>query len=87
MVTSMEDGLVRKQINSFRDKGVSRVVGLGGGSACDFAKLASQDLSAILTLIPSILSVDAPFTRAAGVRVSDAGRVGVRYRWVRRTLT
>ena len=45
------------------------VFGVGGGSALDFAKFASRVLGAPLILCPSILSVDAGYTVAAGVRV------------------
>lgn len=45
------------------------VFGIGGGSACDAAKLFAAKTGATLILIPTILSVDAPFTKAVGVRV------------------
>ena len=79
MVTSMEEKKVIKDIDEFRGKGIVKVYGIGGGSACDFAKIASEMLDCTLYLVPSVLSVDAPFTRKAGVRVVNAGRTGVRY--------
>ena len=50
------------------------VFGVGGGSACDAAKLFAQLTHARLILVPSILSVDAPFTKAIGVRVNHRVR-------------
>ena len=47
--------------------------GIGGGTACDAAKLYAARTGARLVLVPTILSVDAPFTKAVGVRVG--GRV------------
>jgi glycerol dehydrogenase-like iron-containing ADH family enzyme/GNAT superfamily N-acetyltransferase len=79
MVTSMEEKVIKSTIAEYIDKGIVEVYGIGGGSACDYAKVASQDLSATLYLVPTILSVDAPFTRAAGVRVVMDGKTSVRY--------
>jgi glycerol-1-phosphate dehydrogenase [NAD(P)+] len=79
MVTKMDETLINREISAFAAKGITTVYGIGGGSACDFAKIASQELRAQLLLVPSILSVDAPFTRAAGVRVVEGGRTSVRY--------
>ena len=79
MVTSMEEKKVFKDIDEYLAKGIQEVYGIGGGSACDFAKIASERLDCTLYLVPSVLSVDAPFTRKAGVRVVTAGRTGVRY--------
>ncbi len=45
------------------------VVGLGGGSALDTAKFIAWKTGKRLIQIPSITSVDAPFTDAIGVRV------------------
>lgn len=50
------------------------VFGIGGGSACDAAKLYAYLKKVELILIPSILSVDAPFTKAIGVRVNQRVR-------------
>ena len=55
---------------------VSAVFGIGGGSALDHAKFTSRALAVPLVLCPSILSVDAGYTVAAGVREitqTDAG--------------
>ena len=49
------------------------MIGLGGGMALDHAKLSAGLLGLPLILVPSILSVDAGFTRATGVR--EDGRV------------
>ena len=49
------------------------VVGLGGGSALDTAKFIAWKTGKRLIQIPSITSVDAPFTDAIGVRAE--GRV------------
>ena len=50
------------------------VFGIGGGSACDAAKLYAYLKKVELILIPSILSVDAPFTKSIGVRVNQRVR-------------
>jgi len=68
---SMEQARIEAQLDSLPPS--AAVIGLGGGSACDAAKLHAWRSGARLLLIPSILSVDAPFTRAIGVRVD--GRV------------
>lgn len=52
---------------------VEAVVGLGGGSSLDTAKFVAWRRSVPLVQIPTILSVDAAFTDAVGVR--DDGRV------------
>ena len=52
---------------------VSAVFGIGGGTALDVAKFTAWRRGLPLVLVPSILSVDAAFTRAAGVR--EGGRV------------
>jgi glycerol dehydrogenase-like iron-containing ADH family enzyme len=49
------------------------VVGIGGGTALDTAKYLAWRTGKRLVQVPSILSVDAGFTNAIGVR--DAGRV------------
>lgn len=62
------------------DRQVSRlaqcetVFGVGGGSACDAAKYFAATTGATLVLAPSILSVDAPFTKAVGIRVDNRVR-------------
>ena len=56
---------------------VSAVFGIGGGSALDFAKFASRVLAVPLVLCPSILSVDAGYTVASGVRELRENAAGV----------
>ena len=60
---------------------VTCVFGIGGGSALDHAKYASVALKVPLVLCPSILSVDAGYTVAAGVREKREadGKVSVIY--------
>ena len=53
--------------------GVQAVVGIGGGSAVDSAKFVAWRTGLPLWQFPSIASVDAVFTKPAGVRVD--GRV------------
>lgn len=53
--------------------GVGRVIGLGGGTAIDTAKYLAWRKALPLVLVPSALTVDAPFTDAAAVR--RAGRI------------
>ncbi|MCB1152422.1 MAG: iron-containing alcohol dehydrogenase [Deltaproteobacteria bacterium] len=50
------------------------VLGLGGGTALDAAKMYAWRTGAKLVLAPSILSVDAAFTKAVGVRVGHRVR-------------
>ncbi|MBN2497064.1 MAG: iron-containing alcohol dehydrogenase [Deltaproteobacteria bacterium] len=72
-VRSMEHGLVRLQCESL--PAADLVFGIGGGAALDFAKYLAWTRGCTLVLVPSILSADAAFTRAVGVRE----RARVRY--------
>lgn len=56
------------------------VWGIGGGSALDHAKFTAWTLGLPLLLAPSVLSVDAGFTVAAGVREDG----GTKVRWSHR---
>jgi glycerol-1-phosphate dehydrogenase [NAD(P)+] len=62
----MEHSHVREVCTRF--EGASAIFGVGGGSALDHAKYAAWLLDLPLVLVPTILSVDAAFTRAIGVR-------------------
>lgn len=53
--------------------GIETVVGLGGGSSLDTAKFVAWRRGLPLLQVPSIVSVDAAFTDAVGIRVG--GRV------------
>ncbi|MCX8012854.1 MAG: iron-containing alcohol dehydrogenase, partial [Rectinema sp.] len=44
------------------------VVGLGGGSCCDMAKYIAWKRGCRMVLVPTIISVDAPFTNTIAVR-------------------
>lgn len=65
---SMEESVLKNQIESLSE--VKSVFGIGGGSACDAAKMAGWMKGIPLILMPSIVSVDAAFTSAVGVRVN-----------------
>ena len=65
-VTGLEHEHVRAVVEGL--DGPSAIFGIGGGSAVDFAKYAAWQLQLPLVLMPSVLSVDAAFTRAAAVR-------------------
>ncbi len=69
---SMEQRLLEKQIDSLPV--ADTVFGIGGGSACDAAKMYAFRKGARLVLVPTVLSVDAPFTKAVGVRVNHCVR-------------
>ena len=45
------------------------VVGVGGGSACDMAKFIAWKRGCRMVLVPTVISVDAPFTPTIAVRV------------------
>ena len=81
IISSMDEGVLRDTAEGYKSSNFTCVVGIGGGSACDTAKYISNHLNVPLVLIPSILSVDAAFTRAAGVRYVDkkSGKTSVRY--------
>lgn len=66
MVRTMEHSTVLEVTNSFST--AEAVWGIGGGSALDHAKYVSWKTGLPLVLVPSILSVDAGFTKAIGVR-------------------
>lgn len=76
---TMEQSLLEVQIRR-APGGVKTWFGIGGGSACDAAKMAVWLLGGRLVLMPSIVSVDAAFTAAVGVRVEHHVRyVGMVY--------
>ena len=62
----MEHDLVRSIAKPLGNR--SAIFGIGGGSAIDMAKFVAAEHNLPLVLLPSILSVDAAFTRAAAVR-------------------
>ncbi|MEA3364720.1 MAG: iron-containing alcohol dehydrogenase, partial [Candidatus Hydrogenedentes bacterium] len=47
------------------------VIGIGGGSCCDTAKFLAWKRKCRMILVPTIISVDAPFTDTVGVRVDN----------------
>ena len=65
-VTSVELSWIEGQINDLPD--FDTIVGIGGGMAIDVAKYISWKLGKRLVSIPTILSVDAFTTPAAGIR-------------------
>jgi glycerol-1-phosphate dehydrogenase [NAD(P)+] len=69
---SMEQSIIEKQVTEMSEAEV--VFGIGGGPACDAAKMHAFQRNARLVLVPSILSVDAAFTKAMTVRVDDCVR-------------
>ena len=69
---SMEQRILEKQIDGMPV--ANTVFGVGGGSACDAAKMYSYRKGARLVLVPTVLSVDAPYTKAVGVRVNHCVR-------------
>jgi len=65
-VATMEHDVVQQVSASFA--GGSAVFGIGGGSALDHAKFTAWKTGLPLVLVPSILSVDAAYTKAIGIR-------------------
>ena len=65
-VTSVELSWIEGQINDLPE--FDTIVGIGGGMAIDVAKYISWKLGKRLVSIPTILSVDAFTTPAAGIR-------------------
>ena len=66
MVESMEIDTIERQIAAAPD--CDTVVGIGGGQAIDLAKYMAWKRGIRLVSIPTVLSVDAFVTPAAGVR-------------------
>ncbi len=50
------------------------VIGIGGGVSCDLAKYIAWKKKTPLILVPTIVSVDAPFTPSIAVRENDVVR-------------
>jgi len=72
----------RSQVDAVTDAfgPAASVWGIGGGSAVDHAKYVAWKTGLPLVLVPSILSVDAAFTKAIGVREGSRVRyVGAVY--------
>lgn len=66
LVTTMEHSDILHATQRF---GPARAVfGIGGGSALDHAKFTAWHLNLPLVLVPTILSVDAAYTKAVGIR-------------------
>ena len=75
-VTSVEKQWIEDQIINLTE--FDTIVGIGGGMAIDVAKYISWKLNKNLVSIPTILSVDAFTTPAAGVRVNhDVEYLGI----------
>jgi glycerol-1-phosphate dehydrogenase [NAD(P)+] len=77
-VATMEHSRVQEVTSAFG--GGSAVFGIGGGSALDHAKFTAWKTGLPLVLVPSILSVDAAYTKAIGIREGSRVRyVGAMY--------
>ena len=75
-VTSVEKQWIEDQTKELTE--FDTIVGIGGGMAIDVAKYISWKLNKKLVSIPTILSVDAFTTPAAGVRVNhDVEYLGI----------
>ena len=75
-VTSVEKQWIEDQIKELPE--FDTILGIGGGMAIDVAKYISWKLNKKLVSIPTILSVDAFTTPAAGVRVNhDVEYLGI----------
>ncbi len=68
MEVSIIDGIVKNLVD------FDWVVGIGGGVSCDFAKYISWQKNIPLILVPTIVSVDAPFTPSIAVRENNVVR-------------
>lgn len=66
MVHTMEQSVLLSQVESCN--GCSSIVGVGGGQALDYAKFMAWKTGHPLILVPTILSVDAAFTKSIGIR-------------------
>ena len=72
VVTNVDLKAVEALVESLPDT-VEAIVGLGGGQAIDNAKFLAWRAGLPLYQLPTIMSVDAPFTEEVGIRA--AGRV------------
>ena len=68
MVSDIDHSKTQSRTEEWRAAEASCVFGIGGGMALDHAKFTAWRLELPLVLVPSILSVDAGYTRAVGVR-------------------
>ncbi len=66
MVESMEEEIVEQQLG--RLPSCDTFIGIGGGQVVDLAKYFSWHKGKRLVTIPTVLSVDAFVTPAAGIR-------------------